>query len=84
MGEDLPTLGAEGVGVIEDRGDAALLIERQQGNFQISEEGSWHSSLPGAPRHPEFATPPDRGLPKEVQEITVVQLSTWSQDVELG
>ena len=30
VGEDLAALGAEGVGVVEDRGDAALLVERRE------------------------------------------------------
>ena len=32
VGEDLAALGAEGVGVVEDRGDAALLGEGWRGN----------------------------------------------------
>ena len=34
VGEDLAALGAEGVGVVEDRGDAALLGEGWEGNLE--------------------------------------------------
>ena len=35
MGEDLAALGAEGVGLVEDRGDPALLGERRKRDLEL-------------------------------------------------
>lgn len=53
VGEDLAALGAEGVGVVEDRRDPPLLPHRWKRDLQIGEECRWDTSLTRTPRHTE-------------------------------
>ena len=50
------------VGLIQDRRDPPLLIERGERNWKFLEKLSRHATLTGASSHPSLASHPDTSL----------------------
>lgn len=85
MGQGLAALGAQGVGFVEDGGDAALFGEGREKNRQRLKEALRHSALTGASRHASLTLGPNLLLTKKVHEIPRIELvSLRPNDMEFG
>ena len=67
-------LAAQGVCLIEDCRDPALLVERGERDFQLFQKSPRHAALPCAPSHPLLTEVADGILPQEIYEVASIKV----------
>lgn len=82
--EELTTLGADRVSLIENPSNPLLLIDRQNRYTQTLQKSRRNPPLTCTSCHSQFAGRADRRLPKEMQQIAFVQLETRTNHLELS